>query len=166
MPTDMPPPTLGVGKALLAMGGLAVAICVFILIANLFGIKSLFTGFLFSLYWTGIKEGRQEEFLPSVVGALAGLATGWAMYLLPLQWGFAGQLLSLLLPLGAIFCLLRGLYGRVINMSYMLFLTVATIPAIVKDADFPGMIASAVLAALYLGGVMRLLRPKPAPMSV
>lgn len=162
-----PPPPAGLPplKALLVLLALIIIIGSYIAIASALGTGSIFAGFLFALYWTGLKDARQEEFLPAALGAIGGVAMAWLMHALGAVPGVAGQLTVLGVALVAVYCLLAGLFPVVINLCFMLFLTVATIPVVATQADFSGMIIATLLAMAYVWIPLRLLRAKAARAS-
>ena len=58
-------------------------------------LSSLYAGFLFLWYW-GEKEGAElNRFIPSLVGALLGVALAWFLKIAPENFGTTGTALSL-----------------------------------------------------------------------
>ena len=143
--------------AVLIIGGIVVVVAGFVTLASMLGIKPIYAGLLFSLYWSGIRLARLPEFVPALIGALAGLLNAWALQVGPVLYGTVGYALALTVIAVAIFALLRGQLPWLFNLSYMLFLTVFTIPPIVAAADFPGSLAAVVMGAAYFGALMVLL---------
>lgn len=141
---------------------------------HLLGIGMVYMGFLFLLYWMGIMQQSMKAFVPSLVGGLAGIGMAWLLLALPEIAGpialyGAGALLA-----AAIFCLIRGQFGLVVNNSMMLFLTVATIPDIKIADNVLEMTAAVLVAAGYsfafatmLGWIMaRRASRAPAPAAL
>jgi len=141
---------------LLVIVVIAVVLALYSLMASILSIKPLYCGFLFSLYWAGVRHGSLPEFFPACIGAMGGVLLAWALHQWPLMYGTAGLALALLILLVAIYSQIRGFLPQLFNLSYMLFLTVATIPVVSAGGNFPGMIAAIVLAGAMLGGLFLL----------
>ncbi len=140
--------------SLAILAGVVLAVAAFLGLAHLLGLTAPYAGFLFVLYWTGLKHAAAEEFWPGLAGALTGIGLAWAVHALPLLLGPAGLALMLLLILAVIYATIRGWVPQFINMAAMLFLTVATIPALNREATLGQMALAVLLAALLLRGGM------------
>jgi hypothetical protein len=145
------PPTPG--RALLMLPIISVFLAVYLGLGTMLGIASLFGGFFFMLYWTGIKQADPKEFAPTLLGGLGGIASAYVFYILPATFGAIGMTAAILLIVAAVYVQIRELSPLFINMPFMLFLSLGTIPPIAKDADFIGMAMALVLAASYVGGI-------------
>lgn len=161
----------GIGKSILITLGILVIVAILLGIYKLLGIEPFFAGFFFALYWTGLKGGDFREFLPSVVGGLGGLGLAAALHHLPQLHGAAGLSAALGAIVLAIFLQVRGTLPVLINMAFMLFLTVGTIPAVSNMEDYPGMALALVVTAAFAGGLLWLAgrigagggKPRPEP---
>ena len=54
----------------------------------------------------------------------------------------------------AVYMQIRNSFPLVINLAFMLFLTLATVPILAQEADFVGMGAAILLSAGYFGGAL------------
>jgi len=148
---------LSAPKALLVTLGILVAVAALIGLYVLLDVKPLFAGFLFALYWMGVKHCDLKEFLPSVVGALGGLALAAGLHYLPLHYGNPGLFAALAVVVLAIFMQVRNSLPQLVNLSFMLYLTVGTIPAVAALNDYPGMAYALLVAAAFCGGLIWLM---------
>lgn len=147
-----PPPS--VGKALIMLPIIAALIAGYIAIGGLLGIEALFAGFFFLLYWAGIRHGDPREFAPTLIGALGGLALAWLLHMLPASFGAPGIVAGLLLVVAAVYAQIRHSWPLMINLAFMLFLTLGTATPVAKEADFIGMGFAILLSAAYFGGAL------------
>ncbi|MDT0576688.1 hypothetical protein RM533_10915 [Croceicoccus sp. F390] len=143
--------------ALIVLVAVVIAVAGFLALAHLLAIEAVYAGFLFILYWTGIRHSAWEEFIPSLLGAFGGLALAAALHLMPIHYGTAGLVVSLALVLLAIYLLIRQQLPRFVNMSFMLLLTVTTVPVITADAPYVDMALAIAVGAAYVAGLMWLL---------
>ena len=130
--------SLVASKPLMALSIIFVICAVLVLytvLASMLSIRPLFCGFIFSLYWAGVRHASRAEFFPALVGAVGGVLHAWALHQWPLLYGSGGLTLALIV------------------LSYMLFLTVATIPVVTAEGNFPGMVAAILLGGALLGGL-------------
>jgi hypothetical protein len=132
--------------ALLLLLGAVPFVGALLLAFHLLGIGMVYMGFLFLFYWMGIMQQSMKVFMPSLVGGLAGIGMAWLLLALPAIAGPIALYGAVALLAGAVFCLIRGQFGLVVNNSMMLYLTVATIPDI-KIADNVLEMAAALLVA-------------------
>lgn len=138
------------------IGVLALIILVvggFLALMHFVGNAAGYAGFLFLLYWAGIEHAKLEKLPAIAIGAFAGLGLAYLLHAAPAAYGAIGIAAAAFLLLLAIYCQVMGWFALVINMATMLFLTVATIPFVQKQADFTEMAMAVVLAVLYFGGL-------------
>ena len=148
--------SLVASKPLMALSIIFVICAVLVLytvLASMLSIRPLFCGFIFSLYWAGVRHASRAEFFPALVGAVGGVLHAWALHQWPLLYGSGGLTLALIVLLVAIYSQIRGFLPILFNLSYMLFLTVATIPVVTAEGNFPGMVAAILLGGALLGGL-------------
>ena len=113
----------------------------------------LFVGFLFILYWTGIKGMAPNEFVPALIGSLGGLGLAYLVHSLPAHFGLPGAVLvSAALGL-SIYLFIRQRASIVINYAFMLILTVATSVAFTADQHYAAAASSIILAGVYTGAI-------------
>jgi hypothetical protein len=112
---------------------------------------------LWLLCWAGIDEHRPARFLPTLLGATAGLTLGWLLRWAPQQFGTTGiaiGLLPMLFTLGWTF--FRGPHGPVVNHTLWVFVSVVTVPWIHLPVAFPQLYASLAVGAAFFGSVRML----------
>ena len=123
--------SLSPAAGLLTLGAVAVVVAIFIALNYALGITANWMGFLFLTYWGGVEQLKLERLPKCILGSLVGLLAAYGLQALPELMG-AG--VGLALALGAIvvliYCLIMGWWPIAVNTCAMLFLTVATIPAI------------------------------------
>ena len=151
VPAASPP---SAGRALLMLPVIAGLIAAYMALGNMLGIVSIFAGFFFLLYWAGIKHADPGAFAPTLLGGLGGLVLAFLLHVLPADFGAIGGAAALLLVVTAIYIQIRELFPLVINLAFMLYLTLGTVPAVAETADFIGMGIAVLLAASFFGGLM------------
>ena len=142
-----------------------VAVAAFMAFSTVVGLTTFYGGFVFVFYYTGVCQAAPGTFLPAVVGAFVGLALAFGLVALPAALGGAGRAVALILLLVAIYALIMGWATVAINNAAMLFLTVASIPALNQTATIVQMALSAGLAMVLIGvvlGAARVRGPKAA----
>lgn len=149
---------LSPGKGLMILLYVVAAIGVYIGIARALGVQTLYGGFLFSLYFGAIKTLDPPEFLPSVLGSVGGVLVASLSHILPVQFGAAGYAVALVAIMIGVYASIMGWVPILINNAFLLFLTVATIPALQAEADFTGAAASVLIVAAMMGGLVLALR--------
>ncbi|MDB5577012.1 MAG: hypothetical protein JWR80_2188 [Bradyrhizobium sp.] len=145
-------------RVLLMLPIFAGLIAAYMALGTVLGIASLFAGIFFLLYWAGIKHADPKEFAPALLGGLGGLILAFLLHVLPVDFGAIGMAAALLLVVAAVYVQLRALCPLVINLAFMLHLTLGTVPSVAKDADFIGMGMAILLAASFFGGLLFLVR--------
>ncbi|HEY4546597.1 MAG TPA: hypothetical protein VIG90_09260 [Pedomonas sp.] len=148
---------LSAPKAALITAAVLVVVAILIGIYMLLDITPLFAGFLFALYWAGIKHTDFKEFAPALVGGLGGLALAAGLHHLPQLYGNAGLAAALVVVVLAIYAQIRNSVPLLVNASFMLYLTVGTIPAVGAQEDYPGMAFALIVGAAYCGGLVWLM---------
>ncbi|MEO0030263.1 MAG: hypothetical protein RIS94_21 [Pseudomonadota bacterium] len=154
-PADQPSSTpLGPGKGLAMLAIVVVAVAAFIGISHALGLPSVYGGFLFVFYFTGLCHAAPDKFVPSVAGAFFGLSLAWMLSQLPVLMGMAGMGIALGVVLAAVYALIMGWVPLLVNHAAMLFLTVGTIPALHETATLAEMALSVLLAVVLLGAAL------------
>jgi hypothetical protein len=122
---------LSPAAGLLTLGAVAVVIAIFIALNHALGVTDIWVGFLFLSYWGGVEQLKLERLPKCILGSLVGLLAAYGLQALP---ELMGPGVGFALALGAIvvliYCLIMGWWPIAVNTCAMLFLTVATIPAI------------------------------------
>lgn len=150
-------------KALIGLGIIVVGVAVYIGLAMALGMESFYGGFLFILYWMGIKHTDMAEFWPGFVGGLAGLGIAWSLHNFAILFGTAGMVAALAIVLLTIYAMLMGWVPLVVNTATMLFLTVGTIPALQNDIEFSNLLTSYLYGAALIGVTMVLVAKLKKP---
>jgi hypothetical protein len=144
-------------QTILMIVALVPVVAGFILIATLLGVNAMYMGFLFATYWGGLRMLTLPELPASFCGALTGITLAWMLHALPAGLGQAGLLLSLAAMVLSLYLLICQQAQLFLNPAFLVFLTVATIPALSEGGDYPGMIAGLALGAAYSGGLVLLI---------
>lgn len=125
----------GPGLAALIVLGLVAYLGAYIAVGTMaFHLTGLYGGFLLVYFWTGPMAAAPSAFWPAICGGVTGFALAAASYYLPTAFGMAGLFASVTLILLAIWLLLQGRFPLFVNLSAMLFLTVAAIPVLLNPA--------------------------------
>jgi hypothetical protein len=113
------------------------------------GLQSLFGGFLFATYWGAVKKSNITEFVPTLVGGLTGITIAYQLYVLPLTLGTPGLVLGVIFSILPLYPLMRNKAQLFLNPAFVVFLTVATIPAVAAQHDYLGMAVGTIFGAAY-----------------
>lgn len=151
MPTRMTVP--------MALFGLLVIITAatgYAKLSGLLGITDTFIGFFLVFYWFEFTKADGKKLLPTLAGALLGVALGQVMHEGPRIMGSdnGGFLLFAALVLPIIFCQFVGWIPYIANASTMLIMTVVTIPYVQQHTDFVALYKSVLLAAAYVSALV------------
>lgn len=119
-----------------------------------FGLTSLYAGFLFLWYWGEMEKAELNRFIRSLVGAFCGLGTAWLLKGAPTAFGNAGLALAIVCVAAVVFLHISQLVPYVINSATMLFLTVGAAPIILSQTDFVELTAAMVIGASFFGIVV------------
>ncbi len=142
-------------KGLLVLLGVVGVVAVLVGIGIALQLSALYAGFLFALYWTGVHHAAADQFLPSLVGSLGGLALAYGLEALPAALGeTTGMAIALILVLLAIYAIIMRWVPILINYAFMLFLTVGSIPALHDGASLGAMAYAVIVAAAYTGALI------------
>lgn len=142
-------PRVPLAQGLLVLGAVVVLIAVYIALCVGLRVVDLFPGFFFLYHWGNVEQGKMSALTMVIPGAVSGLALGWLLHLA--SGSLIGVIAFVVLLLPIILCQIMGLFGRVINVATMLFLTFSTISHVQAHASFAGMFASlAIAVALFV----------------
>ena len=146
-------------QAVLVILALVPIIGIFYAIGSALGVASfLFFGFIFVLYWAGIKGMNPAEFAPALCGSLGGLGMAFLLHSLPTVLGMAGMAIAVTGVVVAIYLLIRGQASLIVNNAFMLLLTLGNPIIFERDADFAAAAVAIVTAAAYVGGLAFLMK--------
>jgi len=123
-------------KGLLALLNIIVFVAAFVALNYWIGVVDFWAGFLFVLYWSSVEHLKVERLPHCIVGAIVGLLVSYAMQTLPLTMGIVGALIPLSVIIVMVYCQVMGWLPVVVNTASMLFLTVATMPALQTHGNF------------------------------
>jgi hypothetical protein len=144
-----PPQGLSARNAAILTAALFPVMALYIFAGYQLAIAPIFMGYLFATYWGALKAMAPLEFYPAVCGALVGIGMAYLFYILPIEIGMTGGILGLVLLTVLLFLLATQWFPMFVNASFVVFLTVATIPSVTKEHDFLGMAEAVILAAAY-----------------
>ena len=146
---------LSTAKAAIGVAVIMAGATAYLSAAGALGIEPYYMGFLFALHFGAFEKMNPRLFVPALLGAFTGIANAGALALLPALLGpTPGLVIATGITLFGTFCLLKGWFRSVVNTGYLLFLTVATIPALQAPPSFLGMAAAVCLGAVFMGAVV------------
>jgi hypothetical protein len=154
-----------------AAGAVVLIVVVILLAAYLIGgtmlhVAPLYAGLFFAVYWGNIKKADLAEWLPAVLGGLGGLFLAWGLVIGKAQYGSAGLLVMLALIILALYLDIIQIMPLVFNASFMTYLTLGGIPAVVAQNDFPMMIVAMLGSAAFFGGFVLMFERLQKPRGV
>lgn len=150
-------------RALIILVALVPIIGILIALGYFAGVSDyLFAGFIFILYWMGVKGGASSEYAPALAGSLGGVGLAYLLHSLPNLLGTTGGVLAGLGLALSIYLLIRGQFPLLINNAFMLQLTVGASIAFDTTEDYAAAAVSIALAATYAGALTLLGKIIPA----
>lgn len=140
--------------------GIGMVVAIFVLSSLWIGLggkflhlHSFFASFVFAWYWGAVERMAFNRWLPSVLGALAGVVLSWQLAYLSAHYGTPGLLIAVLLIAVAVFFLVMQWLSSVLNMSAMLFLALLSAPQF-AGVDYVDMAATIVAGAVFMAAVL------------
>lgn len=159
MAVENPAPQVPVITAILTVIALIPLVGAYLFLTNQAGVSLFaFAGFLFLLYWTGIKQFATAEFVPSLVGSVGGVVLAYLVGALPLMLGNIGLIMVALLVGGSLYLLVRNQAYVLVNYAFMLFLTIGTSFTFKAQSDYIAATIAILLAAAYSGGLLLMMK--------
>jgi hypothetical protein len=156
--TSATQPAMPLGTAAAVTIGIIVIIAGYIALGTALGLVPLYAGFLL-LWYFGAIDLLEPGALPALaIGALCGTGTAFLLQQGLALYGPAGTLPVLALIVLALFCQLVGWLPIAINRAYMLYLTIMAAPLIQTHESFVPVFAAIVLATVYFGGLVLIVR--------
>ena len=160
-PTEHSQP-LAPGRGFLVMMALVVLLAGFIGLTVVLHIMAIFAGSFFLFFWLGVEKAAPAAFIPTLVGALGGIANGSLLHASLATALGVNPALAALVGLGvlmlAVYMLLIHKVPMLFNQAYMLFVTMAAIPLLSDTAIFVSMVECVFLSAAYFGGIFWIFR--------
>lgn len=140
-------------QTVLLLGGVTIVVGVLFSVYGLLGVPPGLTAFgsLFLLYWAGLQKQVAAEFLPSLLGGLAGIALGWVLVVGPVLWGPPAAIFAFALLACTLFAYLRGDAHFIVNSATMMNLVLATIPELRLRDNVLVIAESLIVGAAYIG---------------
>lgn len=123
-------------KGLLSLVNIIVLVAAFVALNTWIGIADFWAGFLFVLYWSGVEHLKIEKLPACIIGGAIGLLVSYAMQTMPHALGPLGVLIPLGIIIVMVYCQVMGWAPIAVNTATMLFLTVATMPALQMHGNF------------------------------
>lgn len=151
---DHPARNMSVGKGLLSLAGAVVVIGAFVALNYAMGVADTWVGFLFALYWAGLERSNFKRFPHCLLGAAAGLTAAFLLRELPLRFGSVALVPCLIGVMLLVYFQIMGWCAMVVNMTTMLFLAVATIPAVHASGQYPKQLIALAVGAGYFALVL------------
>lgn len=134
------PQRVPLSQGLIVLGAVVVLIAAYIALCVGLSVADLFPGYFFLYHWGSIEQARISALARVIPGAITGLALGWLLHLT--GGSLVGVIGFVVLLLPIILCQILGCFGRLINVTTMLFLTFSTISHVQAHASFAGLFAS------------------------
>lgn len=136
--------------------GIFAMVSLYVAFTGAIELASFYVGFFFLLQWAGMDRADPKALLPALIGGLGGILHAWGIAALTATYGPNGATAGLLLVIVVLYALIRRTAPIIANPSYMMFFTVATIPPVMVNANFPQMLLTLVLATAFFGGLAML----------
>ena len=148
---------IGTKMALLTLAALVPLIGALMALSKAAGIAEfMFVGFVFTVYWLGMKGMKAAEFTPALLGSLCGVLLAAILKLLPAALGRPGLLLAGLALAVSLFFLIQKRAQILLNSAFTLMLTICTCTAFRTRSDFVAAGEAILVAAAYSGGLVLL----------
>lgn len=116
----------------------------------------MFIGFIFVTFWMGIQHAAPQEFAPALLGCFAGLAQGFALKIVPVDYGTAGAVIGGLSLALTLYLLIRHQMPLLFNQAFALTLAVAASFAFDAPSDYVSAGIALALCGAYTGGLVLL----------
>lgn len=142
------------GKAALITLAVVVVIAAYLALAMWLGVVEYWAGFLFLTQWGLMEQCKVDRLPQSICGAVVGTLIAFTPSQLPLLLGTTpGLIVMLAIMLWAIYAMIIGWLPLFVNAAAMVFLTVVTIPEIVKGATPLGILEGLAAGVIFFGGI-------------
>ena len=152
------PPTAEIAAPPGPVAGLAILAIVIVLIVAWIAIGSLFLepaslvgGFLMLWYWANNEQLQLKRLPAAIIGAVVGIALGWALLHGALHYGTAGLIGGVVLLVLALYLDIIKAVPLVVNTSTMLYVTIAAAPLVQLHVNWPELVLSTVVGGLFFG---------------
>lgn len=150
-------PSMTHGQAIAMLVAVIVGVSIYVVPLGMVGIKDVWCGFLFLLYWSKVEHMDNKRIIPTLLGGLFGLGMAYMFATLPTALGPAlGWSIATGVVIVVVYCLLMGWLSTFINTPAMLFLTVGAAPEMLHHADFSGAVIALVVGVAFFAGVANL----------
>lgn len=116
----------------------------------------MFIGFIFVTFWMGVQHAAPQEFAPALLGCFAGLAQGFALKVVPAEYGTAGAVIGGLSLALTLYLLIRKQMPLLFNQAFALTLAVAASFSFDAAADYVASGIALGLCGAYAGGLVLL----------
>lgn len=144
------PPSLTAGFFILLI--VIVGIVSWIFLGSAVKVTSFYASFLFLWYWAVVDKLDFKKFIPSMVGALLGIAFAWGPHMLPHYLGVTnGIILGIALIALAVYLVIVERLPFAFNPALTLYLTVMAAPVILETSDFRELALATLLGGGFFG---------------
>ena len=139
-------------SALLVLIAIITLVTGYMLLGTALGVSDyLAMGFMFALYWGGIKGMEPSEFAPAVLGSLSGIGLAYAVHVVPNAMGTLGLVAVLTTIIAIVYASLLHILPMIINNALMLYLTIGTASFFNQHEGFLKSVVAVILIAAYTG---------------
>ena len=128
-------------------------------------LSSFYASFLFIWYWSTVEKLDFKKFVPSMIGAMLGIACAWGLHALSAVMGTNGIILSILIVLAALYLVIIERLPFAFNPALTLYLTVVAAPALLETSDFRELALATLLGGAFFGIVVFVLLSIAAKLS-
>ena len=140
-------------KGLLVLAAIVVLTAVYLTLNYAMGLTEAWAGFVFLLCWAFSRLDLSK--LPDcAVGAFVGVLVAYAMQWLPPLLGPVAAAPILCLLLGMVYCHIMGWLTVIVNLTTMIFLTIASTPLVQAHVSFPILFATLAFGVVYFAGLV------------
>lgn len=149
---EQAPPSLLNGFFILLI--VVAAVVGWIAIGASLHLSSFYASFLFVWYWSTVEKLDFKKFVPSMIGAMLGIACAWSLHALPAALGTNGIILAIAIILAALYLVIIDRLPFAFNPALTLYLTVVAAPALLETSDFRELALATLLAGGFFGIVI------------
>jgi hypothetical protein len=129
-----------------------------LLLGSAVKLTSFYASFLFLWYWSTIDQLDYKKFIPSMTGALLGIALAWGLHGLTAHFGPYGLVIALIAVLGALYLVITERLTTAFNPALTLYLTVIAAPALLGTSHFGELALATLLGGGFFVGFVFLAR--------
>jgi hypothetical protein len=140
-------------KGMLVLAAIVALTAVYLTLNYAMGLTEAWAGFIFLLCWA-FSRMDVSRLLDCAVGAFVGVLVAYAMQTLPPVLGPVASAPIICLLLGMVYCHIMGWLTVIVNLTTMIFLTIASMPLVQVHVSFPNLLATLAFGVAYFAGLV------------